>query len=288
MKTFVHILLLVPGLSFAQPDSLAPQRSVIPPRPPADTLKPIEFREIPYQYTTSSTNTYGGHRRTSYSTHTGIHRIYTYDGIDVVDPETTLWPTLLAVNDPDVARLRQEYSTIKANQATAVTMGTVLMVPGLIMMGVGLAQNREYRNLVAKQNAAYYSLPTTTYVTKNCDRWGGSTNSQGVYFWTCATDPSITYTGNYPPLSVQIPVTTTPARPTSTPVTVSDGKGLMIAGLVSTLIGTIVFYSSRGDRSGTFLRAVQYYNRALKQPISWQLLPYSSFGTAGPSIVVRF
>ena len=287
MKPFVSILLLLPGLSVAQPDSLAPQRSVISSRPPADSLKPIEFREIPYQYTSSSTSTYGGRQHTSYSTHTGIHRIYTYDGIDVVDPEKTLWPTLLKVNDPDVARLRQEYSTIRENRATAMTIGTLLMVPGLIMMGVGAVQGREYRDLVAKQNAAYYSLPTTTYVTKTCNNWSGGPNGTGSYQWICLSDPTISYTGvnSTPPFTTTVPVTHTSAP---APVTVSDGKGLMIAGLVSMLVGTIVFCSAQGDGPGTFLRAVQYYNRALKQPVSWQLLPYSSFGTAGPSIVVRF
>ena len=76
--------------------------------------------------------------------------------------------------------------------------------------------------------------------------------------------------------------------PASVPGVLALTGLLMIAGLVSTLVGTVVFCSARGDRSGTFLRAVQYYNRALKQPVSWQLLPYSSFGTAGPSVVVRF
>ena len=293
MKTItLLLLLLLPCLGVAQSDSLVPQQSVVP-LPPGQSLKPIEFREIPYQYTTSSTSTYGGRRHTSYNTHTGIQRIYTYDGIDVVDPETTLWPTLLAVNDPDVARLRQELNTIRENRATAMTMGTVLMVPGLIMMGVGLAQNKEYRNLVAQQRPSYYTVmqPTTTYTTKTCGGWTGVTNKQGTIDWTCSTDFSIKYTGTDPPFSIQIPVTTTiPVTHTSAPapVTVSDGKGLMIAGLASTLVGLIVFSSSRGDGPGTFLRAVQYYNRALKQPVSWQLLPYSSFGTAGPSVVVRF
>lgn len=257
-------------------------------------LKPIEFREIPYLYTTSSTSYYRGHPNTSYTTNTGLNRIYTYDGIDVVDPERTLWPTLLAVNDPDVERLRIEFDDIVARKQTATVMGTLLMVPGLIMMAVGEVQNQAYKKQAANQNTSYYTVmqPTTTYTTKTCFSWTGVGTSQGTTNWTCSTDPSWKYTGDSPPFTQQVPTTTTvpvtrPVTTSSTP-TLSDGRGLMISGLLSSLVGALVFCSARGDRPGTFLRAVQYYNRALEQKVSWELRPYSTLGTAGPSLVVRF
>lgn len=155
MKTVALLLFLLPVLSQAQTDSLPPQRSVIPPLPSTQALKPIEFREIPYLYTTSNTTYYRGHPNTSHTTNTGLQRIYTYDGIDVVDPERTLWPTLLAVNDPDVERLRIEFNGIVERRQTATVMGTLLMVPGLIMMTVGELQNQAYKKQAANQNTSF-------------------------------------------------------------------------------------------------------------------------------------
>lgn len=294
MKTVAFLLFLLPVPSLAQTiDSLVPHPSISSPLSMTASLKPIEFREIPYLYTTQNSSYYRGYRHTSYSTNTGLQRIYTYDGIDVVDPEKTLWPTLLAVNNPDVEWLRTEFDDIVARKQTAVVMGTLLMVPGFIMMVAGELQNRDYKQQVAKQNTSYYTVmqTTTTYTTRTCSIWSGSANGQGTTKWTCSSDPSWTYVGSSPPFSQQVPTTTTvpvTRQAASSPVTVSDGKGLMIAGLVSSLVGVVVFCSARGDRHGTFLRAVQYYNRSLNQKVSWELLPYSTLGTAGPSLVVRF
>lgn len=290
MKNVALLIALLPGLCWAQTDSLAPQPVALP-RP--DTLKPVEFREIPYQYSTSSSSYYQGQRHTSYTTHTGIHRIYTYDGIDVADPERTLWPTLLAVNDPDVQRTYADYNGIVERRTTATVMGTLLMVPGLIMMGIGLAQNRDYRNQVAQHNAQYYTVmqQQTTYTTRTCYSWVGMGTGSNTT-WTCSTDMSWKYTGENPPITQQVPHTTTvpvtKSYSTSVNPTVSDGRGLMIGGLASTLLGCIIYCTARGDRSGTFLRAVQYYNRALKRSVSWEIHPYSTLGVAGPSLVMRF
>lgn len=82
MKAFCVCLILAPLQLWGQSDSLRPR---VKPQS-SSSLKPIEFREIPYLYTTHSSTNYHGRTTRSSSTHTGIRRIYSYDGIDVDNP----------------------------------------------------------------------------------------------------------------------------------------------------------------------------------------------------------
>ncbi|GAB4021779.1 hypothetical protein [Spirosoma koreense] len=297
MKTLFLPLLLIslPGLSqFENPESLSI------PKPYGDTLKPIEFREIPYTYTTSSTSTYNGRSHTSYSTHSGLRRIYSYDGIDVENPEKELWRYLNALGDPDVEKQRLSFDDIVARKKTASSVGAALWVPGLIMFCVGVVQATEYKKALAEQQQqqpSYYTYttpPTTTYVSKPCSSWIGTGDGSGNYNWTCGSDPTLTYKGPYPPTEVKIPVTTpgqtqigyTTPKPTT--IDKPTGLGLGVAGVATMLVGFIVSYSAPGNQHSALLKAVQYYNRALKQKFSWEVRPYLHYGLSGMSLVGRF
>lgn len=287
MKFLLISFLFYPLYGWAQVSSPAANPQL--PTPYGDTLKPIDFREIPYTYTTHSTTTYRGHSHSTYSTHTGIKRIYSYDGIDVDDPEKDLWRYMNALNDPDVERLRLEFDDIVARQKTANAVGATFFYPGLVMLIIGCIEADAYKKALSQQSS-YTTPPTTTYITKTCTNWGGSIDNTGTYTWTCLSDPSLTYKGQYPPPSVQVPVTTPGKTITSGPAIIDKptGVGLAIAGTSCMLLGIIIRAATRGDQHSTFLKAVQYYNRSLKQKFSWELKPYTNFNYAGLSLVGHF
>jgi hypothetical protein len=227
-------------------------------------------------------------------TRTAIHRIYTYDGVDVDDPERTLWPTLLAANDPDVERLRWEFNDIVQRRQTAHVAGTLLTMAGLTMAVIGGVQNERWNEQRNAWQSTWQTVYETrpNYVTRTCNSWMGST-SNGVTNWTCSSDRSLTFTGASPPFSlqvqqgtIQVPVTS-PAL-TQAPVTSPNGRGLIIGGIAAMLIGSIVFVSPRGNRHDTFHRAVQTYNRALERRISWEFQPFAPSTLAGVGLVGKF
>jgi hypothetical protein len=300
MKPYLLPLLLLPLLAQAQnqqkfdystqpqpsqpaSESPAGPPSVLPARPTTEVLKPIEFREF--------SDVWGNRSWVS----TSIGRIYSYDGIDVADPERELWPTLLALNDPDIERLRWEYNDISERRRTANVMGTFLSLAGLTMATIGGVQNDEWNRQRNDRQTAFQTVMETrpNYVTRTCNNWSGSSSGQGTTNWTCSTDRSITYVGTPPPFSVQVQqgttqVPVTRAVLTQPRVTSPNGRGLIIGGVAAMLVGTIVYISPRGNRHETFHRAVQTYNRALKQRISWEFTPYTPQGLLGPSLVGRF
>ena len=285
MNALILPLLIIPLFGWAQVQTLTP-------KPYSDTLKPIDFREIPYAYTTSSTSTYKGHRHTTYYNHSGIQHIYSYDGIDVDNPEKELWRYMNALGDPDVEHQRLLFEDIVSRKKTAGSVGAAFMFPGIIMFLVGGLQAALYKKALSQQQQTYYSSPpTTTYTSKTCNAWSGTGDNNGTYSWTCNTDPTLTYKGQYPPSTIQVPVTT-PGKtyPTTAPATVDKptGVGFGVAGLTAMLIGLIISGSASGNQHSALLKAVQYYNRTLKQKFSWELRPYQNYGLSGISVIGHF
>jgi hypothetical protein len=285
MKQLLALLLFCPLAGWSQSETVIPGLAL--PKPPADTLKPIEIREYPYTY---------GNR--SYVT-TSLARIYSYDGVDVQHPAQELWPRMRALNDPDVNREYQLYTRAIESRSTARVFAGIFTVGGMIAMIAGGIQARDYQQALNAKRQAWYALPTRLITTpapstisKTCSSWIGSKNSSGVMQWTCMSDLSIKVTGgDSPPLSVQVPnpnqtptTSFAPQPPIPTSVDMPTGKGLLYGGLTSVLIGTVIWYTSpnTGDH---FHRAVQLYNRALPRKISWQLLPYSQFGMGGLTLL---
>jgi hypothetical protein len=289
MKPLLLALLLAPLPLLAQIDT-ATQPAPVRPRM---VLRPIQFREIPYVHTSSSTD---ADNNTTHSSETRIHRIYTYDGIDVDNPYRELWPYLDALDDEDVHYQHLQFDDILARQETANGIGTAIALPGLIMMTVGLVQARAYQDALEKQQAITYNTPAPTPAPVatgptifNCSAWTGIGNR-----WTCNNGPFAGQTINYDPFKSVTPapsvVTPTPTSSARMPnaVTLPDGKGLAIGGLVAFFVGIGISVSARGDAGSAFLKAVQYYNRALDQKFSWEMQPYSQFGATGFRLVGRF
>ena len=298
MKALILPLLLVPFSVLAQTDT-----TLLPPLATfrADTLKPIDIREFPYTYTTHSSYTTNGHRHTSSSTHTGLGRIYNYDGIDVDKPVPTLTPVILALNNPDANQELAKLGEINDRRATNLGVGLTLSVGGLIMMIVGAAQAADYQKALNAQRQTYYAQPaystvtTTTPVYVSCSSWSGTTDPKtGVTNYTCITDPRITSTnpgiGPYPVPGSATTSTNTVYTPHNSPpasVNMSDGKGLLITGTIGMTFGLVVACLG-GDGIDHFHRAVQFYNRALSRRVSWRLEPYSGFGQSGLTLRGRF
>ncbi|GAB3566819.1 hypothetical protein GCM10027578_16440 [Spirosoma luteolum] len=296
MKTLLIGLLACPLFCLAQSESLIPGLRLPPPA--SDTLKPIAFREIPYTYTTSSTTTDRGRSHTYYTTHEGIRRIYSYDGIDVDNPQQALWRYMLALNDPDVNQQHRQFNAIVAQRQSRATIGAVLFIPGLLMFIAGAVQAGDYKKAVERQRSSTtptYTLPTvptpapaTGPTLFNCGSWIGYNGS-----WTCYSGP---YSGQTVHTDPFAPTTTTQPATPATPVPVSqsatitqsNGVALGVTGCVAMLTGLLVGMSGPGNQDGTFLRAVQYYNRALKRTVSWEMAPYSSYSHAGLSVIGRF
>lgn len=287
MKQLLVLLLFGPLAGWAQSETVIPGLAL--PKPTADTLKPIEIREYPYT-----------HGSRSYVT-TSLARIYSYDGVDVQNPAQELWPRMRALNDPDVDREYQLYTSAVASRSTAGVFAGILTVGGLIAMIAGGVQARDYQQALNAKRQAWYTTPAKIVTTpapstisKTCSVWTSLTSSAGTSRWVCATDPSITYTGDLPPLSVQVPnpnpLPTTsfaPQPPIPTSVDMPTGKGLLYGGLTSMLVGTLLWCA--GPNTGDhFHRAVQLYNRALSRKISWQLIPYSQFGMGGLTLLGTF
>ncbi len=298
MKTLFLLLFLVPMSLLAQTDT-----TLLPPLATfrADTLKPIEIREYPYTYTTHSTSTTNGHRYTSSTTHTGLGRIYSYDGIDVDRPVSTLSPVILALNNPDANQELTIMAEINDRRATNVGIGLTLSIGGLVMMFVGAAQAADYQKALNAQRQSYYAQPSYSTVTStkpvyvSCSAWYGSLDPKtGITNYTCATDPRITSTnpgaGSYPVPGSAVTSTNTVYTPHTTPPTSvdkPDGKGLIIAGTIGLTLGLVVAVLGN-DGIDHFHRAVQYYNRALSRNISWRLEPYSTYGGSGLTLRGRF
>ena len=292
MKTLLLLLAISPLSVWAQTETV--HSGSILPKPYGDTLKPIEFREYPFTY---------GNRR---YVNTTLQRIYTYDGIDVEDPERELWPHMLALNDPDVQREHENFRRIVEGQRTGRTVGAVFLWSGIIAMSIGLVQANLYNQELTRQRNAWNPVsspgsitlpPTTTSSINACNAWIGTGNSDGTITYTCMTSgPYQGYKTTIGPNEVPAVQITTPGKTipapgylSSSPTEVNrpNGRSLII-GAISTLVGLIAYVSAPVGRSDSFLRAVQYYNRALKQKVSWELRPYSTFGQSGASIVVRF
>ncbi len=262
------------------------------PLPLPDSLKPIQFREIPI--------TYGNRSWVS----TAIRRIYTYDGIDVQDPERELWPVILKLNDPDVEREHMAYQQLARRQRESGTIGAIFFWPGLVAFTIGAVQAGSYERQLRERRNTGFQPPaqpvTTTQLVPDvlaCGAWTGIGNSDGTTTYTCRSGPHqgyrTTISGNaVPAVMVPRPVTTTTALPVGNLPTelpnVPTGRGLMIGGAVSMCVGLIAALSGPRGRGDSFLRAVQYYNRGLKQKVSWELRPYSTLGMSGASLVVRF
>ncbi|MVM38919.1 hypothetical protein GO730_17520 [Spirosoma sp. HMF3257] len=287
MKFLLYCLFIAPLPLWGQVDSLPSQA--------AARLKPIEFREIPYTYTTHSTSTYRGKTSTTYSTHTGIRRIYSYDGIDVDNPKTELWQYMDALKDADVQYQHLQFDDIVARQQTASTVGASIAIPGLLMIIAGAIEAASYKNALSKQKTAYYqtststpSTPTTTGPTlANCSSWIGYAGT-----WECMSGPYAgqkTTTDPFAPVTPS-PVPTQPIAQLGPPTTVDlpDGKGLALGGAAALLVGIIVGASASGDAGAALLKAVQYYNRALKQKFSWELQPYWQYNATGIRLVGHF
>ncbi|AQG81036.1 hypothetical protein [Spirosoma montaniterrae] len=285
MKRSLFAALLVSPLAvLAQTGSL--------PLPLSDSLKPIQFREIPI--------TYGNRSWVS----TAIQRTYTYDGIDVQDPERELWPVMLKLNDPDVEREHIVYNQLVRGQREAGTLAAIFFWPGLVALTIGAVQADSYDRQLRERRNNWYQQPaqpvTTTQLVPDmtaCGAWIGTGNGNGTFTYTCQSGPHkgyrTTVSGNATPaVMVSRPVTTAATFPVGSPPTelpnIPNGRGLMIGGTISMCIGLIAALSGPRGRGDSFLRAVQYYNRALKQKVSWEIRPYSTLGMSGASLVVRF
>lgn len=288
MKKLLLMLIISPVLVRAQSESIIPGVAI--PKPQADTLKPIEIREYPYTY---------GSR--SYVT-TSLARIYSYDGIDVQNPAKELWPRMLALNDPAVNQEYITYTAMRESRSTANVFGGIFMTGGLVALIIGSVQAHDYQQALSAKRQAWYTAssrlvttPAPATITKTCSTWTGSSFGSGPTQWRCATDPSITYTGDYPPSSVQVPnpnstptVGFAPQPPIPTSVDMPDGKGLVIGGFVSMMVGTIIVMAGPRGTDDHLHRAVQLYNRALQHKISWRLLPYGGYGVGGATLLGAF
>ena len=146
MKTVLYMLILTPLSLLAQIDT-----TLLPPLATfrVDTLKPINIREIPYRYSIKGI------------VHTGISRIYSYDGVDVDKPATTLTPTILAIHDPDAD---QEIANIQSDmqkQKTANAWLIALESAGLTAMIVSIVQASAYKQAMDAKTRNNYTMPGT-------------------------------------------------------------------------------------------------------------------------------
>ncbi len=144
MKALVLLLFVVPLSVLAQTDT-----TLLPPLATfrADTLKPIDIREIPYHYTVKG------------SFRTGIIRIYSYDGIDVSKPDETLAPTILAIHNPDAD---QEIATIRLGtrkQKTANAWLIALESAGVTAIIVSAMQASAYKQAMNTKISNNYTMP---------------------------------------------------------------------------------------------------------------------------------
>lgn len=195
----------------------------------------------------------------------------------------------------DVQYQHLQFDDIVARRKEAVTFGAFLYVPGLIMMIIGGVQASDYKSALSKQQTTYYqtsvstpSKPAPTGPTlANCQSWIGYAGT-----WERASGPYAGQMTNIDPFApvTPAPVTTQPIVPARLPTTVDlpDGKGLVIDGAIAVLAGLLVSVSATGDAGATFLKAVHYYNRGLKQKFSWEMQPSWQYGTTGLRLVGHF
>ena len=283
MNMLFCALVVLPLRLVAQIDTLTPP----PSSRNTNLLKLIEYREIPYTYTSHSTTTSRGRTTTTSSVRSGIHRIYSYDGIDIDNPQHELWQYMDAVNDPNVVQQHQEFTDMVSRESQGTSIGVGLMVPGLLMLIAGGSQARAHQQAVTRQR------PTTTAPTapvpggptlSNCSVWTESGNH-----WACQSGPYSGQTISTNPFSTASTVTVPPVQSsTSSTVATSDGTGLLIGGTLFLLAGTFVMIGSVGNQDSAFLKAVQYYNRALKQKFSWEMQPSYQSGAVGLRLVGHF
>ena len=105
-----------------------------------EPLKFIEYRELGVFIGNSNTN---------------IHRIYSYDGVDILKPKRELSQYLLALGDPATTQAYEQYVQIRQSN-------TVASVFGLLFMGVGLGVGGSYLHAIREQKNAQFQLPHQT------------------------------------------------------------------------------------------------------------------------------
>lgn len=251
------------------------------------TLKPIQYREA-----------VEGYGRNIHGT-----RIYSYGGIDVLNPTQTLRPYILAIKDSSATYEYQLYEKQMEKLSEKSAIFWTLFITGTIEITVGAIQKKNYNTALAQQRQNYYSTPppvttTTTPSTPTvpiceCQCWTGIGDASGTIVYTCGSNTSIKTTNPWPsPLITPSTPTTQPVSSSGPPTSVDlpNGNSWIIAGLSSYFLGTVFALSgiSKLNPGFHFLRSVQYYNRALGKKVSWQLQPMGGFNFSGVRLVGKF
>ncbi|MEZ0612058.1 hypothetical protein ACAW74_26345 [Fibrella sp. WM1] len=227
MNRLCLLLLLMPSLLFAQPDSVQTLRR--------QDLKPIETELVPGYY-----NRYYGPT---------VRPQYTYDGLDIKTRD--LVPYIQASGDPDAIR---EINTYISNRHT----GGWLIAGGVAGMIVG-----------------------TVMMASNAPGADGKFTMQQPYI--CPTGFACGYSGGTVYGGQQAGTVTVPDNQRKN--VFGAGFAVLLGGGILTSVGWCLNIPGQHVR-----RAVQYYNRSLRQEqrVSWHLQPGTPTTAAGLTLRGRF